>query len=460
MPWRVIATLVLVAWGSLAFGAVYSWAFVPLFAGCACLGVAALSRRAAPGESNRTLAISLVVLIAAIGVQLIPVPIGTIQRVSPETNAFLSRYQVGYFQSAQKHPLSIQPRATALAVVATSALAILLLGLARALSHADTLQIVRGVTVLGAVLAVIGIIQAALWNGRIYGFWTPIQTGLSFGPFVNRNHFAGWMLMATPLAGGYFCGRVARGMRHVKPGWRHHLLWFSSGEASETILVGAAVLLMALSVTLTTSRSGILGLLAALVIAGWFVAGRRISASRRAIVATYLVMVLLVAAGWGRIDRLAARFADADAMTFGNRSGIWSDTWRIAGDFPFAGTGINTYAVSTLFYQTVDLEKHVMAAHNDYLQLLAEGGALVCLPVGLVIVTIVLTVRRRFADRSDGTAEYWIRIGAVTGLVAIALQEIGDFSLQMPGNAVLFAVLLALAIRHAKSPRQNVKVGL
>ena len=42
-------------------------------------------------------------------------------------------------------------------------------------------------------------------------------------------------------------------------------------------------------------------------------------------------------------------------------------------------------------------------------------------------------------------------MGAVTGIVAIALQEIGDFSLQMPANAVLFVVLLALAIRPAAS---------
>src|SRR5437588_4561513 len=96
MSWRVTATLVLVAWGSLAFGAVYSWAYVPLFAGCAVLGVAAAFRRVALGKTNRTLAISLAVLIAAIGVQLIPVSIGTIQRVSPETDAFLARYQVGY----------------------------------------------------------------------------------------------------------------------------------------------------------------------------------------------------------------------------------------------------------------------------------------------------------------------------------------------------------------------------
>jgi hypothetical protein len=68
----------------------------------------------------------------------------------------------------------------------------------------------------------IGIIQKALWSGKVYGFWEPINKGVTaFGPFINRNHFAGWMLMALPLAVGYFAALVARGMVGVKPGWRN-----------------------------------------------------------------------------------------------------------------------------------------------------------------------------------------------------------------------------------------------
>ena len=41
---------------------------------------------------------------------------------------------------------------------------------------------------------------------------------------------------------------------------------------------------------------------------------------------------------------------------------------------------------------------------------------------------------------------YWMRVGATTGLLAIALQSLVEFSLQMPGNAVFCVVLLAMAL--------------
>ena len=162
----------------------------------------------------------------------------------------------------------------------------------------------------------------------------------------------------------------------------------------------------------------------------------------------------LVAAGWTGFDPIAARFAASGAADAGGRLGIWGDTWRLARRFPIAGTGLNTYGVATLFYQTVDLKQHFAEAHNDYPQLLAEGGALVCIPAALVILAFAWTVRRRFREVYVESSDYWIRIGAVTGILAIALQEISDFSPQMPGNAVLFVVLLALAVRHSGPERR------
>jgi hypothetical protein len=65
----------------------------------------------------------------------------------------------------------------------------------------------------------------------------------------------------------------------------------------------------------------------------------------------------------------------------------------------------------------------------------------------------VREVRRRFREGRDDRTGYWLRKGAVTGLVAIAFQEIVEFSLQMPGNAALFTVLAAMAVRRASAKK-------
>ena len=39
--------------------------------------------------------------------------------------------------------------------------------------------------------------------------------------------------------------------------------------------------------------------------------------------------------------------------------------------------------------------------------------------------------------------------------LTIAVQEISDFSLQMPGNAALFVVLMAIAARHSTFNRRS-----
>jgi len=78
-------------------------------------------------------------------------------------------------------------------------------------------------------------------------------------------------------------------------------------------------------------------------------------------------------------------------------------------------------------------------------------------PAHLLAGLFAREVRRRFRERRDDRTGYWIRLGAVTGLVAIAFQEIVEFSLQMPGNAAFFTVLCAIAVRRAsvKNPRRG-----
>lgn len=458
MGWRAAGTLVIVAWGVLAFGAVYPWAYGPLFVACAAFGLIGLVGRPHGDVAAWPFAAALGIVALVAVVQIVPLPVDTLRWLTPETERVLRNYDVAFAvaRPTPPHAVSLDPRATRLGLVALVCLALFLFGLSRSLRRRDVRHVVAGIIVLGVGLALFGLIQKALWNGKLYWFWTPQEQGESFGPFVNRNHFAGWMLMALPLAIGYFCGRVAKGVERIKPGWHNRLMWLASPDATNTMLVGFAIVVMATSLVLTFSRSGILGLMAAAIVIAFVVIRRQSTGVRRTVAAAYVFSIVLVALAWAGLDLVVSRFAVNAANDMDRRVGAWNDAWHIFRRFPLAGTGLNTYGVATLFYQTINLTHHYDQAHNDYLQLAAEGGALLLLPAAAALVTFCAAVRKRFAAASAASTDYWIRVGAVAGLVAIALQELGEFSLQMPGNAVMFCLLAAIVLRAPDSASRAV----
>src|SRR5262249_11332879 len=148
--------------------------------------------------------------------------------------------------------------------------------------------------------------------------------------------------------------------------WRTRLIWLSSAEASGTILVAFAILVMTLSLILALARSGILCLLFALVVIvvlQW----KNLGASR-GVALGYLVLATVIAFVWAGSDEIANRFRASYVFDLAGRIPIWSDTVRVIEAFPLTGTGLNTYPTAMLFFQTTMREFRIPAAHNDYLQ--------------------------------------------------------------------------------------------
>ena len=458
----LVAAWLLVAWGALAFGAVYPWAWRPLIAGAAFTGIAALwyaAKRDGNAGDRAVLACLALVGLGAV-LQLIPLPPAFVEAVSPNTPRLLAEQNLAFAvaESREPYPLSIAPVATAHALLILVALALLLSGLTRLLRLTGARALCTWLVGLGVALALVGIVQKALLGDhafggmKIYGFWAP-QNKLTtpFGPFVNRNHFAGWMLMAIPLALGLGLGWAERANRRRHAGWRDLIGRLSSPEAGRAQLMAIAVVVMGLSLLMTRSRSGLAGLVIAMGIAA-AVAGRRLvsGTARLAAAAGIGAMLLFIVAVAG--GDIAQRFAGTGFTEL--RPRIWRDSIAVARDFPVAGTGLNTFGTAMLTYQRSLPGVRVREAHNDYLQILVEGGVLLALPAAAALVALVIAIRRRFTAGDDDTMTRWLRAGAAAGLTAIALQSLVEFSLQMPGNAVLCVVLMAVAL-HAPPPRRH-----
>jgi O-antigen ligase len=446
----------LIVFATTAFGAVYPWGYTPLFVAAACIGAIGLVREAGVPAEVRALAIGLLFVVLAVGGQLVPVPGAALDFLSPQVARLLSRYSLTFAASGEHHSLSIDAGATRLAMMGLAGLGLYLIGLPCLLSRRDLHKLPRNLILFAVVLALVGVFGREHNNGLVYGFWQPEEgsNGNGFGPFVNRNHFAGWMLMATCLSIGVLCGRMEVIGRGFKPGLRNRIVWCSTSEASRIMLIAAGVVVMAISLVWTMSRSGIISFTCAVLGFVWLVARRRdVGKGRRVVVLCTLGIVLLASVSWRGIDHLGEWFGNTRDIE--SRFEAWKDGWHVVRDFPIAGTGLNTYRDAMVFYQQHVTDVWMTHAHNDYLQFLAEGGLLVSLPAIAAVALLGITIRRRLNEARGDGYDYWVRAGASMGLVAIGIQEMAEFSLQMPANAFLFATLASIAItRRIGAPRR------
>src|SRR5207247_4751387 len=70
-------------------------------------------------------------------------------------------------------------------------------------------QTVRSLSLIGLILAPLGIAQHAMEPRLLYWRFQPdAANALPYTPFVNRNDFAAWLAMAIPLTLGYLVARI------------------------------------------------------------------------------------------------------------------------------------------------------------------------------------------------------------------------------------------------------------
>src|SRR5262249_20397186 len=149
----------------------------------------------------------------------------------------------------------------------------------------------------------------------------------------------------------------------------------------------------------------------------------------------FLISLAASSVAWAGFGTTVDRFETSDTLGLEGRVGIWRDTLHVIGQFPIVGTGLNTYSTAMAVYGRNDEHGTAFEAHNDYLQLIAEGGLVLSAAVTAFLLIVIRQIRGRLRQCVPGSVEYWTRVGAVIGLVAIGAQEAVDFSLQIPANA-------------------------
>ena len=394
--------------------------------------------------------LALAVCLFIMAVQLVPLAPGLRLALSP-ASAALDRalYLNAPLDPAQgqARPLSFDPTAT-LWALALGAAVVLLFWSARALfERQSSLRVVsRGIVWFGLVVSAIAFVQHALTPRLIYGFWKPItQTNvpLPYGPYVNRNDLATWLILAVPTACGYFMARLGS-----RPGLSATADIEEVVDARAVWLIASACLMLAL-VLASTSRSGMVGIgFGLLTLVG--LSRRRVSGKHFWWMIAGLILVGLAAATYADIGIITSKFGEALGSDFGRgRVSIWRNSWRMARDFWQTGVGVGAFGRGMMVYQEMPRTVFFNHAHNQYLQFFAEGGLPLALASGAAMLGALAEIRRRL--RSDRTSVFWIRAGAASGMAAVAVQSLWDAGLRMPANAVLFAIVAAMATHESST---------
>jgi O-antigen ligase len=349
----------------------------------------------------------------------------------------------------QRRGLSLDIEATRESVVL---LGFLILGFLIAVnvfaSRERILLAAHTLTIFGAILAVFALVQYFTWDGRF--FWLRPTPGSSFGPFVNRAHFAGYMALIVPVP----LGLIVSGVR-----------------AEARVFYGFAAALMGTAAIVSGSRGGTLSLALALVFMAVVQSramrrGHRPSGSWVSRAAPIALSALAMVAGFlwvgagpmlERFGSAVDQFLDTGTADVG-RAEIWQGTLEMIRDLPVTGAGIGAFTTAYPTYALQDSGGVVSYAHNDYLQVLADtGGVGGVIVLGFLIVAAA-TISR--ALRSGDAAMAGIGLGAATGMFAIGVHSISDTHLQVPSNALLFLFLLAIVSSVATAARQGPPDGL
>jgi O-antigen ligase len=228
------------------------------------------------------------------------------------------------------------------------------------------------------------------------------------------------------------------------------------------LLLGQLILLLTMMVCLLAtflsgSRAGVSVSLISFVVAvvAFFyrdLAGRRVlfAVAAGGVVA---LLTLYVLAG-----NVVARFYQ-DGLMDHTRLSLYRATLRMIADHPWFGTGLGTFNWAFPAYRSDDVSMYGIydLAHNTLLELAAEAG----LPLACVVVIAWIVafgvlahgVRTRRRDRIIPAAALSV------GLLAV-FHTLVDFSLQIPGFAIVIFGLLGVGVAQSfSSPQKSLVIS-
>ena len=443
--------LFVLVFGPLAFGSVEQWSLsvvevisVSAFAIYSCLLY--MDRKAwreVPGL------LPLLLLLGVMVFQLVPLPQAFLSALSPQAfNVY--RDTLGNVSDGFWAPVSLDRGATFMELIRyASYVSFYVLGI-QLMSRRETLSFTgRFVVLVAASIAFISILNKFSAGELILWVREAPLGSTFFGPFVNKNHYAAYMGMVFPLGAGLFLAYrpdvsglgLADAMK-VTAGHKRIHMYFIFGFAS---------LLIASSLFVSLSRAGVISLCISMVFMAVLLGRRNIG---RNFAMGFLFLLVAVLVGWFGWDPIIERFGavvdEGGTLQF-DRMPIWADSINAIRDFPALGAGFGAFGSVYPAYRSLPGSLVVDHVHNDYLELMVEGGMVSFALVAWFVILVLTRVIRTLWIRRD---HYSITMGiaGTAAIIYMLVHAFVDFNMHIGANALyfFFAASFAVSASHTR----------
>lgn len=330
-------------------------------------------------------------------------------------------------------------------------------------TYTTSVSCLRTLVILVIMVATGSSLFGFLWEllaGSDYNiFALYVRPHQGYAQFINRNHFALLVEMGVGLLIGLLLrARLNEAQRFfgwVLAGGLIYSLIAASSRGGLVSLVGLAVFAVFLHV-FTGGRNEI-------VPHGANQTRRRFAPLNR-FAAAFGICVLVVSliaflAAFVGGDQLASRFEKADAevaaidSTRTNRHLIWASTIDLIAARPLLGVGFGAYEAAITNYDRSNGTTALKQAHNEYLEILSNGGVIGTVPFLALAVLVFARTKRNLASADPVRSAY--TFGAAVGIFGVLVHSLVDFGLHVLVNALLFVVMIVIATAEIAHPQRR-----
>jgi O-antigen ligase len=268
-------------------------------------------------------------------------------------------------------------------------------------------------------VSLLAIIQHFTSGAEIYWMSDLKIEGEPWGPFVNRNHFAGFVELTLPMGLALMAFHGVR--RDLVP------------LATLMTIVPISALI------LSASRAGIIGFGLEVGILVLLARSRKAWQGRRATAAAIVALAALAIVAWVGTGRAIERFSGSSvrAVTVSRRVSMFRAAAHIFLDHPIKGSGLGTLVDVFPAYENAYDGRLVDHAHNDYIEGLAETGLFGGL-CGVVFLWMLYREGRKNFTAEQGHFSRGLHAAAIMAVCGLLLHSFVDFNLQIPANALFF----------------------